>query len=271
MLSFPQLAPPVSPSSKDGVKAAPAPPDVLVAPADAKKLDSGVRYEVLQAGSSGDTASPNDCAELRFNAWHPDGSLFSTSGKQNRTQVQCMAAAMPGVADALQAMTAGARWRLWIPSELSYQASKEPGQVSPINRALTIDLELVSIIKAPATPPDLTTPPAGAMMLPSAVRMQVLEPGKGLKHPTLTSRINVHYTAWTSQGRMFETTVMSGHPASMLLGTAVPGWRDGIQTMTQGEKVRLWIPAALAYREAAAAKQSPAGNLVYDIELLRID
>ena len=52
------------------------------------------------------------------------------------------------------------------------------------------------------------------------------------------------------------------------LATALPGWREGLQHMVVGEKTRFWIPASLAYGTKPADRAAPAGNLVYDIELL---
>ena len=60
------------------------------------------------------------------------------------------------------------------------------------------------------------------------------------------------------------------HPAVFLLGTTLAGWREGLEYMVAGEKARLWIPAALAYGEHPVDKMVPAGDLVYDIELVAI-
>ena len=47
----------------------------------------------------------------------------------------------------------------------------------------------------------------------------------------------------------------------------IKGWTEAMQLMVEGEKRRLWIPEALAYRGLPGA---PAGMLVFDVELLRI-
>jgi FKBP-type peptidyl-prolyl cis-trans isomerase len=52
------------------------------------------------------------------------------------------------------------------------------------------------------------------------------------------------------------------------MGTTLAGWREGLQYMVTGEKARLWIAAALAYGDRPADKMVPAGDLVYDIELV---
>jgi peptidylprolyl isomerase len=84
----------------------------------------------------------------------------------------------------------------------------------------------------------------------------------------MDSRVTLNYTGWTADGKLFESTVMSNHSASFQLGTTLPGWREGLQSMVAGEKVRLWIPAALAYGVHPIERSVPAGDLVYDIELI---
>jgi peptidylprolyl isomerase len=69
---------------------------------------------------------------------------------------------------------------------------------------------------------------------------------------------------------MFESTVMSNHPAEFLVSDVMPGWREALLQMAVGEKVRVWIPAQLAYGEKPRSHDAPAGNLVYEIELLAI-
>jgi len=96
----------------------------------------------------------------------------------------------------------------------------------------------------------------------------VLRPGAGTKHPGPSSRVTLNYSGWTADGDLFESTVTSGHPAVFFVGTTLSGWREGLQYLVVGEKARVWIPAALAYGDRPANKMVPAGDLVYDIELL---
>jgi len=81
----------------------------------------------------------------------------------------------------------------------------------------------------------------------------------------------MHYSAWTSTGKLFETTVTSGQPGSFPVGGLLPGWSEGVLRMVVGEKTRFWIPASLAYGEKPAGRKLPAGNMVFDVELLAIE
>jgi peptidylprolyl isomerase len=78
----------------------------------------------------------------------------------------------------------------------------------------------------------------------------------------------VHYTGWTTDGKMFDSSVTRGQPATFPLDSVIPGWTDGLQVMTVGERTRFWIPDELAYKGKPGR---PQGMLVFDVELLEID
>jgi FKBP-type peptidyl-prolyl cis-trans isomerase len=246
---------------------------VAAPPPDAIRTASGLAMTVLQTGSGTDRPHGDDCAIIRFTAWARDGSLFSTSGRHGETSTQCLAAAIPGIAEALTAMTPGEKRRIWVPSELAFAAHAHHGakmmQGDPAPKSdLTIDLELVRILKAAEKPLDLKSPPSSAFRTPSGIAILVLAAGTGTKHPSPSSRVTLNYTGWTADGKLFESTVTSGHPAVFFLGTTLAGWREGLEHMVAGEKARLWIPAALAYGDRPVDKMVPAGDLVYDIQLV---
>ena len=68
---------------------------------------------------------------------------------------------------------------------------------------------------------------------------------------------------------MFDSSVVRGEPIPFPLNGVIPGWTEGVGLMVVGEKRRLWIPAALAYGERPRPG-APAGDLVFDVELLDI-
>ena len=61
------------------------------------------------------------------------------------------------------------------------------------------------------------------------------------------SIVTVHYTGWTTDGKMFDSSVARGAPATFPLNRVIAGWTEGVQLMVAGEKRRFWIPEALAY------------------------
>jgi len=119
-------------------------------------------------------------------------------------------------------------------------------------------------------PADVAAPPADAERTPSGLAHKVLEAGTGTAHPTATSTVKVHYTGWTTDGKMFDSSVARGESISFPLNRVIKGWTEGVQLMVKGEKRRFWIPAGLAYGENPRPG-APAGMLVFDIELLGIE
>ena len=107
-------------------------------------------------------------------------------------------------------------------------------------------------------PPDVAGPPAGSLKTTSGLSTMVLQPGTG----------TVHYTGWTTDGKMFDSSVVRGTPATFGLDEVIKGWTEGVQMMVEGEKRRFWIPESLAYQGQSG---QPAGMLVFDVELIRME
>ena len=122
-------------------------------------------------------------------------------------------------------------------------------------------------------PPDVAAIPDDAVKTSTGLATRVLSPGTGTDHPALNDTVKVNYSGWTTDGKMFDSSVaplQKGRPAQPLsipLAKVIPGWTEGMQLMVVGEKRRLWIPQEIAY---AGKPGSPAGMLVFDVELLEI-
>lgn len=113
-------------------------------------------------------------------------------------------------------------------------------------------------------PPDVAAPPEDAETTASGLASKVLVPGTGTARPDATSHVIVHYTAWTTDGETFASSVARAKRASLDLGVMIDGFAEGVALMVVGEKRRLWIPPRLAY---AGIDDKPQGMLVFDVEL----
>ncbi len=136
--------------------------------------------------------------------------------------------------------------------------------------ALTIAFLFVTACKqgpAPPTPSDVAKPPADAIKVASGLSYKVLKEGTGTKRPSRTSEVTVHYSGWTTDGELFDSSVQRQEPATFPLNKVIPGWTEGVQMMVVGEKRRFWIPVNLAYNNQPGM---PKGMLVFDVELLAI-
>src|SRR5436309_1281176 len=120
----------------------------------------------------------------------------------------------------------------------------------------------------PIPPPaDVAAAPADAQVTSSGLASKVLTPGTGTEHPGPADLVKVNYTGWTTDGKMFDSSLQRGTPATFELTKVIPGWTDVLQRMTEGETRRVWIPSRQAY-DGAPGK--PRGMLVFEITLLEI-
>ena len=122
-------------------------------------------------------------------------------------------------------------------------------------------------LKVIPPPSDVAAAPADAPKTASGLVSKVIAPGTGKTHPSKTDLVTVDYTGWTTDGKMFDSSVLRGAPASFPLDQVIAGWTEGVQLMVVGEKRRFWIPQNLAYKGQA---NMTAGMLVFDVELLGI-
>ncbi len=118
-------------------------------------------------------------------------------------------------------------------------------------------------------PPDVAAPPADAARTPSGLASKVLQVGMSNVRPGPRNNVSVHYSGWTTDGKMFDSSV-GGQPAEFGVSDVIPGWTEGLQLMVVGEKRRFWIPGHLAYDAGGGPPDAPKGMLVFDVELLSV-
>ena len=116
----------------------------------------------------------------------------------------------------------------------------------------------------------LTLHAAAAPAPPAAPEAPADVKGTGTVHPKVTDQVTIHYSGWTTDGKLFDSSVQRGKPASFPLNKVIIGLIEGVQLMVEGEKRRLWIPTNLAYGNTPTSGGRPAGMLVFDVELLQI-
>lgn len=249
----------------------PAPADVKAPPKDATRTASGLASKVLTPGKGGDHPGPRDRVRVHYTGWTTDGRMFDSSVVRGQPAVFPLDRVIKGWTEGVQLMTRGEKRRFWIPGNLAY--GDKPMRPGAPAGTLVFDVELLDFEKAPEPPPvpkDVAAPPKSAKRTASGLAWRILERGKGKQHPTATSTVEVHYSGWTTDGRMFDSSVVRGQPAVFPLNRVIKGWTEGVQLMVPGEKRRFWIPGKLAYGDKPMRPGAPAGMLVFDIELLSI-
>ncbi len=249
-----------------------APPaDVAAAPASAEKTDTGLACVVLREGTGTEHPAIYDTVKMHQVVWTTDGKMHMNTGNRGApVEFDVTQSVLPGLREAIELMVEGEKRRCWIPGRLAFgEAGATPATDGRPRGTLVYELDLVSLTEAtdlPAAPADVAAVPADAEKSASGLAWRVLKEGTGDKQPTRSSIVSLNYTGWTPEGKVFMAT-RNGVPKSSMIGRMIPGWREGILLMKQGEKRRFWVPPELAYRGQPGRPQT---MVVYDIELLVI-
>jgi FKBP-type peptidyl-prolyl cis-trans isomerase len=252
------------------IQPAPAVPDnVAKAPDNAETTKSGIKYIVVRPGTGKDKPKSYDNVTFNYTGWDSEGRMFATTEVQRAKPAKAPPYRQAtGFAEVLTNMVAGERVRFWIEASKMQEGGKPvPGLPQGL---LCYETEILSFdkgIEPPEVPSDVAKPPADAKKTPKGVFYKVLKAGKGGPHPKPTDTVRVNYSGWTTDGKMFDSSVTRGEPSEFSLQAVIAGWTDGIQVMSVGDKVRFWIPEELAYKGSPG---KPQGMLVFDVDLLEI-
>ncbi|TXK52190.1 FKBP-type peptidyl-prolyl cis-trans isomerase [Pontibacter qinzhouensis] len=108
-----------------------------------KTLPSGLQYQVLKEGN-GKSPAASDKVTTHYHGTLIDGTVFDSSYERGQPATFPVNGVIAGWTEALQLMQEGAKWRLFIPSELAY-GSQGAGDVIGANATLVFDVELLSV------------------------------------------------------------------------------------------------------------------------------
>lgn len=104
---------------------------------------------------------------------------------------------------------------------------------------------------------------------PSGLQYVVLKKGDGKGCPKYGNPVTVHYTGTLLDGRMFDSSINRGQPATFKIGQVIEGWNEALVTMSRGEKRTLIIPPELGYGvQGYPGIIPPNSYLIFDVELL---
>ncbi len=105
---------------------------------------SGLQYEVLAEGA-GASPTATDQVVVHYTGKLIDGTVFDSSVERGEPATFGVTQVIPGWVEALQLMKPGAKWRVYIPSNLAYGPQGAGGAIGP-NATLIFDVELLSIV-----------------------------------------------------------------------------------------------------------------------------
>ncbi len=111
----------------------------------------------------------------------------------------------------------------------------------------------------------------GVVTLASGLQYEILVPGTGAI-ATRNDKVTVHYHGTLIDGRVFDSSVQRGQPATFGVTQVIKGWTEALQLMPAGSKWKLFIPQDLAY----GANPRPGGliepymTLVFEVEVIEV-
>jgi len=254
-----------------------APANVASPPDNARRTNDGLTYIVLKKPTSAAHIRRHDIIKMEYSGWTTDGKMFDSSILSGKLfQMRADQIPLPqtpliqGWKNILPKMKLGEKRRVWIPAELAYGVNPQNPN-SPAGD-LVFDIEIKEVdreLPAPATPTDLRQPPADAKRHQSGLISKILKKGEGDARASLDQYAIIHYSCWTMDGELYETTRMRNQTVGVPLKYTIKAWQESLTEMAIGEQRRIWVPAALAYGSQSPTN-APKGSLVFDLELVEI-
>ncbi|MBL7995577.1 FKBP-type peptidyl-prolyl cis-trans isomerase [bacterium] len=251
---------------------------------------SGLKYMVTKKGT-GEPAKTGFVAEVLYKGFFTDGKVFDQAQDREKpfSFVLGSGQVIKGWDEGVALMNVGDQFQLIIPPQLAYGKKGIPGVIPP-NTALLFDVELLSVRDANivvAKIPSNTL--LDAKQLAASLQAARQKPGdtvttssgltyvvgkRGSGVPAQAGKsVEVHYSGFLINGKMFDSSRDRGEPFEFILGQGlvIKGWDEAIALMRVGDQLRLIIPPQLAYGERGAGGVIPPhATLLFDVELMGV-
>lgn len=109
----------------------------------------------------------------------------------------------------------------------------------------------------------------GVITLPSGLQYKVIKQGTGVKAVD-GDQVTTHYTGTFIDGRIFDSSVQRGEPATFGVNQVIKGWTEALKLMPEGSKWQLFIPYTLAYGTQDRGSIPAYSTLIFEIELIDV-
>merc|ERR1712048_567880 len=107
--------------------------------------------------------------------------------------------------------------------------------------------------------------------LASGLQYKVLNEGRGMEHPTVSTPCECHYAGRLLDGTEFDSSYARGEPTAFAPNQVIKGWTEAMQLMVQGDKWEMYIPYELAYGERGSPPKIPGcACLIFVMEIIKI-
>lgn len=242
--------------------------------------ESGLQYRVLEDGpADGVTPISTDLVTVHYVGTLKDGLEFDSSRARGAAAKFPLNQVIAGWTEGLQLMSEGDKFRFFVPPDLAYGETGRPGGPIGPNEALIFDVELISVQN-----PELNLEKANAFLADNAKKDDIKSTDSGLQYQVLTEgagdgkspeaadTVEVHYQGTLLNGTEFDSSYARGETIEFPLNRVIPGWTEGVQLMSEGDKYRFFIPPDLAYGEGGTpgGPIGPNEALIFEVELIAV-
>ncbi len=252
-----------------------------VEPYDVKGKDT-VTYEsglkmiwVNKADKKSTRPQQGDIVYVHYTGYFEDGKIFDSSIRRNEPISFTLGKGqvIKGWDEGISKLAIGEKARLLIPYQLAYGENGRPPIIPP-KANLIFDVELINVHQQ-VTPIPYNTKGKDTVKTASGLQYIKVQEVKGKAVKAEKGKtVNVHYTGYFKDGKIFDSSVQRGQPFTFKLGVGqvIKGWDEGIALMKVGEKVRFIIPYQLAYGENGyPGAIPPKTDLIFDVELISVE
>lgn len=105
----------------------------------------------------------------------------------------------------------------------------------------------------------------------SGLQYEVITPSETEQYPKATQQVTCHYTGMLLDGKVFDSSIQRGRPATFPLNKVIAGWTEGLQLMNIGSTYKFYIPSHLGYGDRQVGSDIPPNSLlIFEVSLINI-
>ena len=150
-----------------------------------------------------------------------------------------------------------------IPLDQAGQIVQHYFQKVVANQSAKADEEQLAFLAKNAERPEVVS-------LASGLQYEILKAGQG-PIPQAKDTVVAHYEGKLINGKIFDSSIKRGEPATFPVNALIKGWQEALQLMPTGSRWKLFIPYELGYGSQGAGQDIPPyATLVFELELLSI-
>ena len=234
------------------------------------KTDSGLEYSIISQGK-GSRAFDGMFIAAEYTGFFGDNEIFDSSFDRGKPLEVKLGdgTLIQGLEEGFTYLHEGDKARFWIPSELAY--GKRGRGIIPPDTDLVFDIELLKV-KPAVKPLPYNVNDKDTLETGSGLQYIIVKEGYGLQ-PMPGQLVKVHYSAYLTNGYMFDSSVQRSQPFNIVAGKGlmIKGWEEGIMLMNKGAKYRFIMPYNLAFGSKSFGDVPAYSTVIFDIELIDIE